>query len=35
MDRLARTSFLEDLTGQVFRSQYDAIAALDPKLETG
>lgn len=32
MDRLARTSFLKDLTGQVFRSQYDAIAALDPRL---
>ncbi|MBL8906296.1 MAG: sulfate permease [Rhizobiales bacterium] len=32
MDRLARTSFLKDLTGKVFRSQYDAVAALDPAL---
>lgn len=28
MDRLARSHFLEDLTGRVFLSQYDAFAAL-------
>ena len=32
MDRLATTSFLKDLTGKVFRSQFDAINALDPEL---
>jgi SulP family sulfate permease len=32
MDRLQRTSFLEDLTGSVYRSQFDAINALDPGL---
>ncbi len=32
MDRLATTSFLKDLTGKVFRSQYDAFAALAPEL---
>jgi sulfate permease, SulP family len=30
MDRLKRTDFLDHLTGQVFLSQYQAIAALDP-----
>ena len=32
MDRLAKTSFLKDLTGKVFRSQFDAIAVLDPSV---
>jgi SulP family sulfate permease len=32
MDGLAKTSFLKDLTGKVFRSQFDAIAALAPEL---
>lgn len=30
MDRLARTHFLDELSGQVFLSQYDAYAALAP-----
>lgn len=30
MDRLKRTDFLENLTGEVFLSQYDALCALDP-----
>lgn len=30
MDRLERASFLEELTGQVFLSQFTAMAALDP-----
>lgn len=30
MDRLERASFLDDLTGQVFLSQFTAMAALDP-----
>jgi SulP family sulfate permease len=32
MDRLARTAFLSHLSGQVFLSQYAAIAALDPMI---
>lgn len=32
MDRLKRTHFLDDLTGRVFLSQYDAIEALTPEL---
>lgn len=32
MDRLKRSHFLSDLTGQVFLSQYQALRALDPKL---
>jgi SulP family sulfate permease len=35
MDRLARTDFLDHLGGRVFRSHYDAIAALDPGSLTG
>ncbi len=31
MDRLKRTDFLEHLSGQVFLSQHDALAALDPE----
>lgn len=31
MDRLKRSHFLDDLTGQVFQSQYDAKMALEPK----
>ncbi len=31
MDRLKRSHFLEALSGQVFLSQYDAFAALDPE----
>ena len=30
MDRLERASFLDELTGQVFLSQFTAMAALDP-----
>jgi SulP family sulfate permease len=30
MDRLKRSSFLDDLTGRVFLSQFDAFRALDP-----
>ncbi len=30
MDRLKRSHFLDDLTGQVFQSQYDAMMALAP-----
>ena len=30
MDGLKRTDFLEALTGEIFLSQYDAFAALDP-----
>jgi sulfate permease, SulP family len=32
MDRLKRTHFLEELSGQVFLSQYHALAALDPAM---
>jgi SulP family sulfate permease len=32
MDRLKRTDFLDHLTGQVFLSQYQAMAALDPDV---
>lgn len=32
MDRLKRTDFLHRLTGEVFLSQYQAMAALDPKV---
>lgn len=32
MDRLKRSHFLSELTGQVFLSQYQALRALDPKL---
>jgi sulfate permease, SulP family len=32
MDQLQRSDFLKHLTGQVFLSQYQAIAALDPAL---
>jgi sulfate permease, SulP family len=32
MDRLQRTHFLDELTGQVFLSQYHALAALDPAV---
>ncbi|SEO72613.1 sulfate permease, SulP family [Salinihabitans flavidus] len=35
MDRLKRSHFLDDLTGRVFLSQYDAMQALTPKHETG
>jgi SulP family sulfate permease len=31
MDRLKRCHFLDDLTGEVFLSQYDAIRALSPR----
>ena len=31
MDRLKRTEFLEHLSGRVFLSQHDALAALDPE----
>jgi sulfate permease, SulP family len=32
MDRLAKTSFLDDLSGEVYRSQFEAVCELDPKL---
>jgi len=32
MDRLKRTHFLENLTGKVFLSQYDALIELDPQM---
>lgn len=32
MDRLQRTRFLEEMTGQVFLSHYNAVAALTPGL---
>ena len=35
MDRLKRSHFLDDLTGQVFLSQYDAMVALAPKVMRG
>jgi SulP family sulfate permease len=35
MDRLRRSHFLDDLTGQVFLSQYDALRALSPGLVPG
>ena len=31
MDRLQRSHFLDDLTGEIFLSQYDAHSALWPK----
>ena len=31
MDRLKRSHFLDELTGRVFLSQWDAMAALDPE----
>ena len=31
MDRLKRSHFLDELTGKVFLSQWDAMAALDPE----
>jgi sulfate permease, SulP family len=33
MDRLKRSHFLHQLTGQVFLSQYDALRALAPGLD--
>jgi SulP family sulfate permease len=32
MDRLKRSHFLDDLTGRVFLTQYDAMRALAPDL---
>jgi len=32
MDRLARSHFLDELTGEVYLTQYDALHALAPKL---
>ncbi|MCB1512925.1 MAG: sodium-independent anion transporter, partial [Hyphomicrobiaceae bacterium] len=32
MDRLKRSHFLDDLSGKVFLSQFDAVAALDADL---
>jgi SulP family sulfate permease len=32
MDRLKRSHFLEDLTGEVHLTQYDAVASIDPDL---
>ena len=33
MDRLKRSHFLQDMTGQVFLSQYDAMIELMPEPE--
>ena len=33
MDRLERTHFLDELTGRVFLSQFDAMRALTPGFE--
>jgi sulfate permease, SulP family len=33
MDRLKRSHFLDQLTGQVFLSQYDAVMSLTPHLQ--
>lgn len=35
MDRLKRSHFLQDLTGQVFLSQFDAVSTLAPTHPTG
>lgn len=35
MDKLKRAHFLQELTGKVFLSQYDALAALDPETTQG
>jgi SulP family sulfate permease len=32
LDRLQRSQFLEHLTGQVFLSQHQAMATLDPEI---
>jgi SulP family sulfate permease len=32
MDRLKRSHFLEELTGKVHLTQFDAVASLDPEL---
>ncbi|HAE48642.1 MAG TPA: sodium-independent anion transporter, partial [Tistrella mobilis] len=32
MDRLARSHFLDELTGRVFLSQHAAMQALDPEM---
>jgi len=32
MDRLQRSTFLEELTGQVYLTHYDAVHALDADL---
>lgn len=33
MDRLKRSHFLEDLTGEIYLSQHEAIARLKERLE--
>jgi sulfate permease, SulP family len=33
MDRLKRSNFLEELTGQIFLTHYDAVVSLDPGLQ--
>jgi sulfate permease, SulP family len=35
LDRLQRSQFLEHLTGQVFLSQHQAMATLDPETTAG
>lgn len=32
MDRLKRSHFLEELTGKVHLTQYDAVASINPEL---
>jgi len=32
MDRLKRSHFLDELTGKVYLSQYDAIRELQPQI---
>ena len=33
MDRLRRSEFLDELTGKIFLSHYEAIVSLDPHIE--
>jgi len=32
MDRLKRSHFLEELTGKIHLTQYDAVASIEPEL---
>jgi SulP family sulfate permease len=32
MDRLKRSHFLEELTGKVYLTQYDAVSSINPDL---
>jgi len=35
MDQLKRSHFLEELTGEVHLTQYDAVASINPDLASG